>query len=106
MSVLDLAEFVKVLEAKFGVSAAAPVMVASNVYAGANSAAPAEEEKTSFDVVLTAPGDKKIEVIKIVKEITQKGLKESKDLVDASATTPQVIKESVKRKKPKNLKIN
>jgi len=51
MSVLDLAEFVKVLEAKFGVSAAAPVMVASNVYAGANSAAPAEEEKTSFDVV-------------------------------------------------------
>ena len=94
MSVLDLAELVKILEEKFGVSAAAPMMMAAPAAGGANGA-PAAEEQSSFTVVLAAPGDKKIEVIKAVKEITQKGLKEAKDLVDASASAPQVIKEAV-----------
>jgi large subunit ribosomal protein L7/L12 len=72
MSVLDLAELVKILEEKFGVSASAPMMMAAAPAAGG---AAAEEEKTSFTVVLSAPGDKKIEVIKVIKDITQKGLK-------------------------------
>ena len=102
MSVLDLAELVKILEKKFGVSAAAPVAVAVAPVAGA--AAPVVEEKTVFNVVLTAIGDKKIEVIKVVRDITQKGLKESKDLVDASATGPQVVKENVKKEEAEELK--
>lgn len=102
MSVLDLAELVKILEQKFGVSAAAPVMVAGAGAAGA--AAPAAEEKTSFTVVLAAPGDKKIEVIKVVRDITQKGLKESKDLVDASAAAPQVVKENAKKEEAEEMK--
>ena len=81
LSVLDLAELVKVLEKKFGVSAMTPVTVA----APAAGAAPAVEEKTVFNVVLTAVGDKKIEVIKVVRDATEKGLKEAKDLVDAAA---------------------
>lgn len=101
MSVLDLAELVKVLESKFGVSAAAPVMMAGAAVAGAAVAA---EEKSSFNVVLTAPGDKKIEVIKVVKDITQKGLKEAKDIVDASAAAPQVIKENAEKKEADELK--
>jgi len=102
LSVLDLAELVKILEKKFGVSAAAPVAVAVAPVAGA--AAPVVEEKTVFNVVLTAIGDKKIEVIKVVRDITQKGLKESKDLVDASATGPQVVKENVKKEEAEELK--
>lgn len=100
MSVLDLAELVKVLEKKFGVSAAAPMAAA----APAGAAAPAEEEKSSFTVVLTGPGDKKIEVIKVVKDITQKGLKEAKDMVEASAAAPQVIKENAKKEEADELK--
>jgi large subunit ribosomal protein L7/L12 len=100
MSVLDLAELVKVLEKKFGVSAAAPVAVAA---AGA-AAGPEVEEKTSFTVVLTGPGDKKIEVIKAVKDITQKGLKEAKDMVEASAAAPQIIKENAKKEEADELK--
>ena len=103
MSVLDLAELVKILEEKFGVSAAAPMMMAAPAAGGANGA-PATEEQSSFTVVLAAPGDKKIEVIKAVKEITQKGLKEAKDLVDASASAPQVIKEAVEKKEADELK--
>jgi len=103
MSVLDLAELVKILEEKFGVSAAAPMMMAAPAAGGANGA-PAAEEQSSFSVVLTGPGDKKIEVIKVVKEITQKGLKEAKDLVDASATGPQVVKEAVEKKEAGELK--
>ncbi len=103
MSVLDLAELVKILEEKFGVSAAAPMMMAAPAGGGANGA-PAAEEQSSFTVVLAAPGDKKIEVIKAVKEITQKGLKEAKDLVDASASAPQVIKEAVEKKEADELK--
>lgn len=93
MSVLDLAELVKVLEKKFGVSAAAPVAAA----VAGPAAAPAEE-KTSFDVELKDVGAQKIEVIKAVRDITAKGLKESKDLVDAAAAgTAQIIKEGVKK---------
>ena len=103
MSVLDLAELVKILEKKFGVSAAAPVAVAAPV-AGAPGAASAAEEKSVFNIVLTAVGDKKIEVIKIVRDITQKGLKEAKDVVDAAATGPQVVKENSKKEEAEELK--
>lgn len=90
MSVLDLSELVKVLEEKFGVSAAAPMMMGAMPAAGA--AAPAAEEKTDFDVELTAAGAQKINVIKAVREATGLGLKEAKDLVDGA---PKVIKEKV-----------
>ncbi len=92
MSVVELAELVKVLEGKFGVSAAAPVAVVA-----AGAAAPAEE-KTSFNVELKEVGAQKIEVIKVVRDVTAKGLKESKDLVDAAAAgTAQLVKEGVKK---------
>jgi large subunit ribosomal protein L7/L12 len=102
LSVLDLAELVKVLEEKFGVSAAAPVMVAPSASSG--QVAPAEEEKSIFNVVLVAAGDKKIEVIKVVRDITEKGLKEAKDLVDASVAGPQVVKENVKKEEAEEMK--
>ena len=102
MSVLDLAELVKVLEKKFGVSAA-PQMVAAAAGA-APAAAEAGEEKSSFNVVLTSAGEKKIEVIKVVRDVTQKGLKEAKDLVDAIATAPQTIKEDAKKEEAEELK--
>ncbi len=90
MSIVELAELVKVLESKFGVSAAAPVAVAV-------AAAPVEE-KTSFNVELKEVGAQKIEVIKVVRDVTAKGLKESKDLVDAAAAgTAQMVKEGVKK---------
>lgn len=101
LSVLDLAELVKVLEKKFGVSAAVPLAVAA---APATGAAPTAEEKTSFNVILTAVGDKKIEVIKVVRDITQKGLKEAKDLVDAAAANPQTIKENAKKEEAEDMK--
>lgn len=101
LSVLDLAELVKLLEKKFGVSAAAPVVAAVAPAAGS---APAAEEKTIFNVVLTSPGDKKIEVIKVVRDATQKGLKEAKDLVDAAASGPQVVKENAKKEEAEDLK--
>jgi large subunit ribosomal protein L7/L12 len=86
MSLLELSEFVKQFEETFGVSAAAPVAVAAGPVAGAGAAAPAEEveEQSEFDVVLTAAGDKKIQVIKEVRALTSLGLKEAKDLVDSS----------------------
>jgi len=87
MTVLELADLVKVMEDKFGVSAAAPVAVAV-----AGAAAPAEEEKSAFDVVITATGDNKIGVIKAVREMTELGLMEAKTLVEA---TPATIKEKV-----------
>ena len=93
MSVLELAELVKILEKKFGVSASAPVAVAAVPKA---DAAPAAEEKSIFNIELTTVGDKKIEVIKAVRDITEKGLKEAKDLVDAAASSPQMVKENVK----------
>lgn len=103
MSVLDLAELVKVLEKKFGVSSAAPVVAVAPV-AGAAGAAPEIEEKSVFNIVLTVVGDKKIEVIKAVRDATQKGLKEAKDLVDAAAAGPQVVKENVKKEESEALK--
>ncbi len=92
LSVLELSELVKVLEKKFGVSAAAPVAVVSGAVAGATPAEGAEE-KSEFTVELKEAGDKKIEVIKAVRTITGQGLKEAKDLVDAVANGPQIIKE-------------
>ena len=102
MTVLDLAELVKILEDKFGVSAAAPVAAA--VPAVAESSGEAKEEKSVFNVELTAVGDKKIEVIKAVRDATEKGLKEAKDLVDAAATASQIIKENVKKEEAEELK--
>ena len=90
MSVLELSQLVKALEEKFGVSAAAPMMMAGAMpAAGAAVAAPAEavEEQTEFDVVLTNIGDKKINVIKVVRALTNLGLKEAKDLVESAPAT-------------------
>jgi large subunit ribosomal protein L7/L12 len=103
MSVLDLAELVKILEKKFGVSAA-PQVVAAPTVAPSAPAAPAAEEKAVFSIVLTAVGDKKIEVIKLVRDVTGKGLKESKDLVDAAASGPQILKENVKKQEAEEIK--
>jgi large subunit ribosomal protein L7/L12 len=100
MTVLELSEFVKAFEEKFGVSAAAPVAVAG-AGAGAGAAAPAAEEQTEFDVVLTGAGEKKIQVIKVVREITGLGLKEAKDLVDGA---PKVVKEGVSKDEAAQLK--
>lgn len=96
LSTVDLAELVHVLEAHFGVSAAAPVAVAA-----APAAAAAEEEKSSFNVELTAAGGNKISVIKVVREVTGKGLKEAKDMVDAA---PKVIKEGATKDEAEDLK--
>jgi large subunit ribosomal protein L7/L12 len=97
MSVLELAELVKELEEKFGVSAAAPVAVA----AAPAAAAPAAEEKDEFDVVLSAAGDKKINVIKVVRAATGLGLKEAKDMVDGA---PQTVKEAMPKAEAEELK--
>jgi len=97
MSVLDLAELVKILEDKFGVSAAAPAMM----MAPAAGAAAAVEEKDSFDVEITDGGANKINVIKAVRELTEMGLKEAKDLVDAA---PKVLKEGVKKEEAEKMK--
>lgn len=104
MSVLDLSELVKVLEEKFGVSASAPVAAAAPAGAAPAAGGEAEQEKTEFNVMLTSMGDKKIEVIKTVKEITGKGLKEAKDLVDASANEPQAVKENAKKEEAEEIK--
>lgn len=101
MSVLDLSELVKVLEKKFGVSAAAPVAVAAPA---GQAAAEAAEEKSVFNVMLSSVGDKKIEVIKVVRDMTQKGLKEAKDLVDAVVSGPQMIKENAKKEEAEDIK--
>jgi len=98
MSVLDLAELVKILEDKFGVSAAAPMAV----MAGAPGvAAPAAEQKSEFDVELATSGENKIGVIKVVKEITGLGLKEAKDLVDGA---PKIVKKAVKKDEAEAMK--
>ena len=99
LSVLDLAELVKILEEKFGVSAAAPVM-AMAAGAPAAGAAPAEEQ-TTFNVELTDSGANKIGVIKVVREITQMGLKDAKDLVDGA---PKVVKEGVGKAEAEEMK--
>lgn len=100
LSVLDLAELVKVLEKKFGVSAA-PVAVAAAPAQAAQGAAAGGEEKSEFALELTAVGPNKIQVIKLVREITGKGLKDAKDLVDGA---PKVIKDAVPTKDAEELK--
>ena len=100
MTVLELADLVKELEEKFGVSAAAPVAVAGP--AAAETVEQAEEaEKTEFDVVLTAIGDKKIQVIKVVRSVTNLGLKEAKELVEAA---PNKVKEGIAKEDAENIK--
>lgn len=93
MTVLELSEFIKELEERFGVQAAAPMAMAAPTGAAAE-AAPAEEEKTQFDVVLVGAGDKKIQVIKEVRALTALGLKEAKELVDG---IPKPVKEGVSK---------
>ncbi|MDR0615448.1 MAG: 50S ribosomal protein L7/L12 [Synergistaceae bacterium] len=100
MSVLELSELVKELEEKFGVSAAAP-MAAVQIAAAPGAAAAAEEEKTEFDAVLVDHGANKINVIKIVREITGLGLKEAKDLVD---NPPKPIKEAASKEEAEDIK--
>lgn len=100
MTVLELSELVKELEKRLGVTAAAPVAVAA-VAAGGAAPAPAEEEKTEFDAVLTGFGDQKIQVIKVVRAITGLGLKEAKDLVEG---VPKPIKEGVPKAEAEDIK--
>ena len=100
LTVLELADLVKVLEDKFGVTAAMPMM-AGPVVAGAGTAAAAVEEKTSFTVVLTNAGGNKISVIKEVRAATNLGLKEAKDLVDAA---PKTVKENMPKSEAEELK--
>ena len=100
LSVLEAAQLSKMLEEKWGVSAAAPVAVAAAPAAAAAAAEPVEE-KTEFDVILTVVGDKKINVIKEVRAVTNLGLKEAKDLVEAA---PKTVKEGVKKEEAEQIK--
>ena len=99
MSVMDLAELVKILEKKFGVSAQAPVATAATPAVGEKGEA--EEEQTTFNVEITAAGDNKIGVIKAIREFIQLGLKDAKDLVDAA---PKVVKEGVDKEEAEKMK--
>ncbi|MBI5057447.1 MAG: 50S ribosomal protein L7/L12 [Nitrospirae bacterium] len=99
MTILEMSEFIKDFETRYGVSAAAPVAVAAA--GAAPAAAAAAEEKTSFDVVLAAAGDKKIQVIKVVRELTSLGLKEAKDLVDGA---PKPVKTGVSKEEAEAIK--
>lgn len=98
LTILELNELVKAVEEEFGISAAAPVAVAGGAAA---AAAPAAEEKTEFDVVLTGFGDKKLGVIKVIREITGLGLKEAKDLVEGC---PKNVKEGISKEDAEKLK--
>ena len=99
MSVMDLSNLVKAIEEKFGVTAQAPVIVASQ--GAATAGAGAEEEKTTFTVILTSAGDKKIQVIKEIRTITNLGLKEAKDLVEGA---PKTVKEGVGKEEAEEIK--
>ena len=101
MSVLELVELKKKIEDEWGITAAAPVAVAAPGGGGGGGAAEAEEEQSAFDVVLNGPGDRKIEVIKVVRAITGLGLKEAKDLVDSA---PKAVKEGVPRDEADSVK--
>ena len=104
LTVLELSELVKALQEKYGVSAAVPVAaagVAAPGAAGSAETAPEEEEKSTFDVILSAIGDKKIQVIKAVREVTSLGLKEAKDLVESA---PQPVKTGVPKEEADSLK--
>ncbi len=102
MTIVEVDDLVKKLEEKFGISAAMPTVVAGAPQAGAAAApAAAEEEKTEFDVILTSSGDKKIQVIKVVRQITGLGLKEAKDLVDGA---PKPVKEKINKNEAQDIK--
>ncbi|GIG30601.1 50S ribosomal protein L7/L12 [Cellulomonas marina] len=101
LTLIELSEFVKEFEDTFGVTAAAPVAVAAPAAGGGAADAPVEEEKDSFDVVLSAVGDKKIQVIKEVRALTSLGLKEAKDLVDAA---PKAVLEGVTKENAEKAK--
>jgi large subunit ribosomal protein L7/L12 len=101
MSVLELSEFIKELEEKFGVSAAAPVAVAAAGAAPADAGAAPAEEQTEFDVILAGAGDQKIKVIKEIRAITALGLKEAKELVESA---PQPVKEGVSKEEAQEIK--
>jgi large subunit ribosomal protein L7/L12 len=101
MTVLELSELLKEFEEKFGVTAAAPVAAAAPAGAGGGAAAEAEEEKDEFDVILTEAGDKKIQVIKEVRTLTNLGLKEAKDLVDGA---PSPVLEKVNKEEAEKAK--
>jgi large subunit ribosomal protein L7/L12 len=101
LTLLEAAQLSKLLQEKWGVSAAAAVAVAAPAAGGGGGAAAAAEEKTEFDVVLSAAGDKKIQVIKVVREITGLGLKEAKDLVDGA---PKPVKEKIAKNEAADLK--
>lgn len=102
MPVLQLAELIKMVEERFGVTAAAPVAVAAAPGGGGGAAAAAPaEEKTAFDVVLSNAGDKKIQVIKVVRELTNLGLKEAKDLVEGA---PKTVKSGVAKEEAETMK--
>jgi len=101
LTVIELADLVKAFEEKFGVTAAAPVGVAAAGPAAGGPAAPAVEEQTEFNVVLMGAGEKKIQVIKVVREITGLGLKEAKDLVDGA---PKPVKEGVSKEEAATIK--
>jgi large subunit ribosomal protein L7/L12 len=100
MTILDMSRFIKEFEERYGVSAAVPVAVAA-AGAPAAAASPAVEEKTIFDVILSAAGDKKIQVIKVVREITALGLKEAKDLVDGA---PKPVKTGISKEEAESIK--
>jgi len=99
-NMLEISDLIKDIEEKFGVEAAAPVAVAAGP-AAADGAAEAAEEQTEFDVILTACGDKKIQVIKVVRAITSLGLKEAKDLVDSA---PKAVKEGINKAEADDIK--
>lgn len=101
MPVLQLAELIKMVEERFGVTAAAPMAVAAAPGGGGGQAAAAAEEKTAFDVVLSVAGDKKIQVIKVVRELTNLGLKEAKDLVEGA---PKTVKSGVTKEEAESMK--
>ena len=101
LTILEASELVKKLEEKWGVSAAAPVVVAGGTAAGGEADAAAAEEKTDFNVVLTGPGEKKIQVIKVVRELTGLGLKEAKELVDSA---PKAVKEGATKEEAEEIK--
>ena len=101
LTLLEAAQLSKLLQEKWGVSAAAPVAVAAGPGAGAASGAPAAEEQTEFDLILQAAGEKKIQVIKVVRELTGLGLKEAKDLVDGA---PKAVKEKIAKAEAEDMK--
>ena len=101
MTILDMSKFVKEFEERYGVTAAAPVAVAAVPGSAAGASVQEAEEKTSFDVILAAAGEKKIQVIKVVRELTSLGLKEAKDLVDGA---PKPVKTGVSKEDAESIK--